>query len=418
MSVAETTSLDRERPEPAAQRPPACAAPTWIRQVTLTDFRCYGRAALSVDGRPVVLCGPNGAGKTNFLEALSFLAPGRGLRGAKLPEVARMAPGESENGRAWAVAAVLETPDGPRYLGTGRDPAQDSAKRERRVVKLDGVAMKGQQALGEAAALVWLTPQMDGLFRDGASARRRFLDRLVYGFDAAHAGRVAAYEQVLRERGRLLKSGAGDQGWLSALEESAAGHGVAIAAARRQFVARLAAACATGVGPFPRARLGLIGEVEAWLGEGAALETEERFRQQLAANRRADAESGTTVCGPHRSDLAVDDLERGVAAALSSTGEQKALLISIVLAHARLLAAERATTPILLLDEIVAHLDERRRGALFDELLALGCQAWLTGTDRALFEALGPAAQFLEVRAARIAALDETRSDWKSPQRS
>ena len=390
----------------------------WLSRLTVTNFRCYARAEIETDERPVVLAGPNGAGKTNLLEAISYLAPGRGLRRARLSDIDRIG---TPDAAPWAVAATAVTPGGRRELGTGRDPAsgpggsdpggsgpgetgngEAGRGRERRVVRIDGAPARSQQELGEILAIVWLSPRMDGLFRDGASARRRFLDRLVYGFDPAHPGRVAAYEQALRARARLLKLGGADDAWLRALEDSMARHGVAIAAARCDLVARLARACGSGAGPFPVAGLALDGEVEAALGERAALAVEDGLRERLAATRTQDAASGGAAAGPHRSDLAVSHLERGLPAALCSTGEQKALLISIVLAHARLLALHRDTAPLLLLDEIVAHLDESRRRALFDEILRLGAQAWLTGTDAASFADLGERARFFEVRAATL----------------
>jgi DNA replication and repair protein RecF len=401
---ANITELRAVEAEPSAS-PGRSATALWISRLSLSDFRCYGQAALEADARPLVLTGPNGAGKTNLLEAVSFLAPGRGLRRARLGEIDRAVAGAAGPAadRPWAVAARVVTPEGPRDLGTGRDPAkQNPGGRERRLVKLDGGFVRGQQALGEVLAMVWLTPQMDGLFREGAPGRRRFLDRLVYGFDPAHAGRVSAYEQVLRERARLLRSGAGDAAWLASLEDSMACRAVAIAAARRALLARLADACAAGVGPFPRAGLGLVGEVEAWLDELSALAAEGRLRERLAATRRQDAETGGAAIGPHRSDLAVRHLETDLAAELCSTGEQKALLISIVLAHGRLLSLERAAAPLLLLDEVAAHLDAERRTALFEELLALGAQVWLTGTDVEVFGELSGAAQFFRIRDARI----------------
>jgi DNA replication and repair protein RecF len=382
----------------AGGTPETSATASWLARLTVRDFRCYAQVSLEADPRPLVLTGPNGAGKTNLLEAISFLSPGRGLRRARLGEVDRLAPSGTAADRVWAVSARVMGPQGPCDLGTGRDPAG----RDRRLVKVDGAFVRGQQALGEVFNVVWLTPQMDGLFRDAASGRRRFLDRLVYGFDPAHAGRVAAYDQVLRERGRLLRTGRGDAAWLTSLEESVARYGVAVAAARRGLMARLAGACAAGVGPFPHAELGLVGEVESWLGELSALESEDRFRARLEASRARDAENGGATVGPHRSDLAVRHLETGLAAELCSTGEQKALLISVVLAHARLLTLDRGAAPVLLLDEVVAHLDEPRRAALFEELLALGAQAWMTGTDAALFDGLRGAAQFFLVRDARI----------------
>ncbi len=408
MNWAETTeSRAAEAESPNARRGATTAA--WICRLTLSNFRCYAQATLEADARPLVLTGPNGAGKTNLLEAVSFLAPGRGLRRARLGEIDQVVPAveKAGPGRPWAVAARVMTPDGPRDLGTGRDPAsQNPNGRERRLVRIDGVFARGQQALGEVFGMIWLTPQMDGLFREGASGRRRFLDRLVYGFDPAHAGRVGAYEQVLRQRARLLRSVDGDATWLASLEDSMARRGVAIAAARRALLARLADACAAGVGPFPRAGLGLVGEVESWLDDASALEAEDRLRDRLAETRGQDAEAGGATVGPHRSDMAVRHLETDLAAELCSTGEQKALLISIVLAHGRLLALDRSVAPLMLLDEVAAHLDAQRRLALFEELLALGAQVWLTGTDLEVFRELRGAAQFFQIRDARISRSD------------
>jgi DNA replication and repair protein RecF len=365
-----------------------------VRRLTLTDFRCYAAARLDADARPLVLTGPNGAGKTNLLEAISFLAPGRGLRRARLSEVDRRGAG------AWAVAAELEGPRGHVRIGTGRDAARDGA--ERRLVRIDGAPARGQTALAEHVNTVWLTPLMDRLFLEGASARRRFLDRLVFGFDADHAGRVAAYEYALRERGRLLRDGRSDGSWFTALEDTMARHGIAIAAARRDVTQRLSAACAEGAGPFPAAELALEGAVEGWLAEMPALAAEDRLRAVLAAGRRDDAATGGAGFGPHRADLAVRHLATGMPAAQCSTGEQKALLLSILLAHARLQAELRGAAPLLLLDEVAAHLDATRREALFGEILALRAQAWLTGTDRALFQSLAGSAQFVAVENATL----------------
>jgi DNA replication and repair protein RecF len=298
----------------------------WLAQLTLANFRSYARMSLEVDPRPVVLTGPNGAGKTNVLEAISFLSPGRGLRGARLGEVVRRheAAPAAENADdgppdgGWSVAARVVTPDGPRDVGTGRengaeaggDPAAPEA-RERRLVKIDGAFARGQQTLAEVVRLVWLTPRMDGLFREGAGARRRFLDRLVTGFDPGHAGRLAAYEQALRQRARLLRSGGADDAWLTALEDTMARHGVAVAAARRALIGDLSRACALGVGPFPRAGVALLGDIDDWLDALPALGVEDELRTRLAAGRGQDAESGGAAVGPHRSDLAVHDLETG-----------------------------------------------------------------------------------------------------------
>ena len=380
----------------------AAAGALWVARLSLSAFRCYDSATLTCDGRPLVLTGPNGAGKTNLLEAISFLAPGRGLRSARLSEVDRRETAGAEAPAPWAVAAELETPQGLRQVGTGRDAT--AGPREKRVMKLDGEYVGSQQSLSELLSVLWLTPAMDRLFLEGPGERRRFLDRLVFGADPAHAGRLTAYENALRERSRILRGDAGrpDPAWLSALEETLAGQGVAIAAARCAMTERLASACAAAEGAFPRAGLAVAGELEAGLGASKALEVEDRFRERLAASRERDAETGGAAHGPHRSDLRVTHLERKREAEFCSTGKQKALLISIVLAHARLITAERAQRPLLLLDEVAAHLDAKRRAALYDELTALGAQTWLTGTDSALFEPLGDKAQHFRVEDARI----------------
>jgi DNA replication and repair protein RecF len=375
----------------------------WLRRLLVTQFRCYDEAELCLAGAPVVLTGPNGAGKTNLLEAISFLSPGRGLRRARLSEIDRRVAGAQGAARPWTVAATVMTPEGPRDLGSGRDAgqpddsAQGSGARERRLVRVDGAAARGQQALAEILSVVWLTPQMDGLFREGAGGRRRFLDRLVYGFDPEHSARCNAYEHALRERARLLKTGAGDAAWLASLEDSLASRGVAIAAARLDMVERLQSACDGAEGPFPKVDLGLEGAVEDWLRGGPALAAEDRLRDGLAARRRQDAETGGAGLGPHRSDLLAHHRAKGVAAELCSTGEQKALLIAILLAHARLLTLERGAPPLLLLDEVAAHLAAGRREALFAAVVGLGAQAWMTGTGAEVFDGLGERAQRVRV---------------------
>jgi len=388
---------------PATDELPGTAPATGSRRLvvarlTLTDFRCYRALRLECGADSVVLAGPNGAGKTNLLEAISFLVPGRGLRRARSEDIA-WRPVDGNPAEAWAVAARIETPDGPHEVGTGRDSADG---RDRRRVRIDGQPARGQAALADVMSAVWLTPQMDRLFVDGASARRRFLDRLVYGFDPAHAGRVAAYDHALRERARLLRDGGGDPAWLAALEETMAERGVAVAASRRELVGRLASACLAGAGPFPGAILEAAGDVEGWLDEGPALDAEDRLRVALAEARNADADAGGVGAGPHRSDLAVRHAATGRPAAECSTGEQKALLIATILASARLQAEERERTSVLLLDEVAAHLDARHREALFDEVAALGAQIWYTGTDRALFAPLAGRARFFDVEAAAV----------------
>lgn len=374
-----------------------------VTRLTLTRFRCYERVRLVTDPVPVVLTGRNGAGKTNLLESLSLLVPGRGLRRARMAELERTG---SEGG--WAVAATVETRLGPVEIGTGSRPGAVGESGERRVVRIDGQTERSQTALADHLSMIWLTPQMDRLFLEGSSGRRHFLDRLAFGFDPAHAGRLTRFERGQRERARLLRAGNFDDAWLSALEEVMATSGVAVSAARRDLVARLGTACAQATGPFPRPLLGLAGPLEERLASQPALMVEDWVRERLRAARRDDAESGGAVTGPHRADLEVRFHPegavggRGVPAALCSTGEQKALLIAIVLANARLMAAEPLGPPILLLDEVAAHLDAWRRGALFEEIVALGCQAWLTGTDAALFAPLGRLVRHFHIEAAQI----------------
>lgn len=380
----------------AARVPQAAAriagAADAVRRIVLADFRCYAELRLEVEAAPVVLAGPNGAGKTALLEALSLLAPGRGLRRAALGDLARRAPGAAAAG-PWSVAARIETAVGDAAVGTGQDPAGG----ERRVLRIDGQAVRGQKALADLLAVAWATPEQDRLFLDGPSARRRFLDRLVLGFAPGHAAELAAYEHCQRERTRLLAEGAADAAWLAALEDGMARHGIAVAAARRAVVARLDAAAAETAGPFPAARLALTGATDALLETMPALAAEERLRGSLAGSRALDAAQGGTAHGPHRSDLTVRFARKGIAAAEGSTGEQKAMVLSIVLANARALAAERGRPPLLLLDEVVAHLDRARRAAFADEVVALGAQVWLTGTDDEFFHGLRGRAQFFRI---------------------
>ena len=392
---------------PPDAAPGVAPATLAVRQLRLSDFRNYRQLRLDCDSGPVVLVGDNGAGKTNLLEALSFLAPGRGLRRARLDEVCRR-PLRSGNGEtassSWAVAATLDTPEGRLAIGTGLEPPRHEGGLARRVVRIDGRPAASQTALGQHIAAVWLTPQLDRLFLDGPGERRRFLDRLVTALHPDHAGDVAAYDNALRQRARLLGDGNRDPHWFTALEDIMARHGVALAAQRADTVQRLDAAARLGVGPFPRASLAMAGEVDRWIASMAALDAEDRMRAELAASRLRDADAGTTSCGPHRSDLAVRHLDLDLPAAEGSTGQQKAVLVSIALAHARLVTLSRGRPPLLLLDEIAAHLDAERRLALFDEVVALGVQSWMTGTDAGLFAPLGGRAQLLCVSDGRITA--------------
>lgn len=370
-----------------------------VTRLALTDFRGYAGLRLSLEPCSVVLTGPNGAGKTNLLEAISFLAPGRGLRRARLSDIDRRVPPARPTALvpgAWAVAVTLAGPRGATAIGTGRDPT--SATGERRLVQIDGAAARTQTALAQCLCVIWLTPQMDRLFTEAAAARRRFLDRLAYGFDPGHVHRVTAYEQAMRERMRLLaQRSPADPAWLGALEARMAEHGVAVAAARRNTAAALDEAAAAAPGAFPAARLAVTGELESWLETMPALAAEEAFARRLVAARASDAAQGQTAFGPHRCDLAAYHGKTHISAAQCSTGEQKALLIGIVLAFARLMARRRGEIPILLLDEVAAHLDRARREALFAEIGSSRGQAWLTGTDRILFDGMSGTAQFLTV---------------------
>lgn len=378
-----------------------------VRRLMVSRFRNYATLKLELERAPVVLTGPNGAGKTNLLEAVSFLAPGRGLRRARLGDIDRAVNAAGENASdgncadagstAWAVSADIETAMGRTTIGTGRDPVSETGG-DKRLVRIDGAPAKSQTLLGEYLAISWLTPQMDRLFIEGASQRRRFLDRLVYAFDPQHAGRMNGYTHALRERGRLLRQGRADASWHFALEEQIATSGVAVAAARRELIERLSPFAGAGHGPFPGAILSLDGEVESWLDDGPALDAEDRLRDALARARHVSAGEAAPVPGPHRGDFRVIHSIKNMPAEQCSTGEQKALLIAIVLAHARLRSRDLGDAPLLLLDEVAAHLDQERRTALYDILDTLGSQAWLTGTDTALFDAIADRAQHFTVR--------------------
>ena len=377
-----------------------------LTQLTVTEFRCYRQAGLAADETPVVLIGPNGAGKTNLLEAISLLAPGRGLRRARLSELQRRRAGIGDgdegagsNEAGWSISARVNTAEGPMTIGTGQDPEAPAS--ERRLIRIDGETARTQTALGERLAVLWLTPQQDRLFIDSRSQRLRFFDRLVYGFDGAHAGRLAQHEKAVRERNRLLET-RGDDRWLTAVEEQIAERAIAIAAARQELAMRLDSAASSGVGPFPAPSISVIGMPEELLRDRPALAAEDRIREALRNARPRDRAAGTASIGAHRSDFHVRHRARDVAAEECSTGEQKALLLTLVLAHARLVSAAREMVPLLLLDEVAAHLDEARRAALYDEITGLGTQAWLTGTDRHLFQQLDGAAQFFRVVDATI----------------
>jgi DNA replication and repair protein RecF len=372
-----------------------------IRRLSLSNFRSYRAASLHIDAQLVVLCGPNGAGKTNLIEAISFLAPGRGLRRATLDEVAF-----AEGDGSWAVAAELEGALGLATLGTGIErPLSEDATITRKC-RIDGEPVPSTAAFADHLGVLWLTPAMDGLFGGPASERRRFLDRLVLAVDGTHQSRVNALDRSLRSRNRLLEQPSPDQHWLDAVEHETAEVAIAVAAARAETVRRLAAALMRNrdpASPFPWAGVALNGWVENALMEQAASDVEDRYRAVLRANRGRDAAAGRTTDGPHLSDLEVLYGPKGIAAAQASTGEQKALLIGLVLAHAGLVAEMTRHAPLLLLDEVVAHLDPGRRAALYDALAALDTQVWMTGADPAPFAAVADRAQMLAVSPGRVA---------------
>jgi DNA replication and repair protein RecF len=364
---------------------------SFVKSLQLHAFRNYRDVLLNDMGSGfVVLTGANGVGKTNILEAVSLLGPGRGLRGAKMVDLRNR---QMPDGVNWSIASVVDTPVGEVKIGTG-------SRDDRRIARVNGVDLKAQADLSEYLSTVWLTPQMDGLFLDAASERRRFFDRLVFAFDPAHAGRVTRYESVMSQRSRLLKGQkedgvAADPQWLSSLEATMAETGVAIAAARVQTLQSLSAHVGsilknTG---FPVSSMVLAGGIEESLQSSPALQVEDKMRERLSSSRSYDAEQGGASVGPHRTDLQITYTDRNMPAAQCSTGEQKALLTGIVLAHAVRTSEIRDAAPILLLDEIAAHLDAARRASLFDILRSLKAQVFITGTDASVFAGLADARQ-------------------------
>jgi DNA replication and repair protein RecF len=355
-----------------------------LNRLTVTDFRSYAALSWRPAARISVLYGPNASGKTNLLEALSLLVPGRGLRAARNADLPRQGgPG------GWAVNARFQTRDGETSIGTG-----SGGETDRRVFRLDGAAPRNQADIARLVAVVWLTPQMDRLFQEGLSGRRRFLDRLVWALEPGHAREMAAHDTAVGSRNRLLTEGRQDRSWLAGLEDSIARHAVAASAARLSLVARLNAEVQTGhANAFPPARIGLACPIAERLETEPALAVEDWLRAGLAANRARDAVAGSSALGAHRTDMQLTDVTTGTPAALASTGQQKALLIGVILAHAGLIASARGFAPLLLLDEPAVHLDIARRTALWNVLASLPAQTVVTGTDAETFLPLAAEAE-------------------------
>lgn len=350
-----------------------------LTSLTLSHFRSHKVGRMSLDGRPVALYGANGTGKTNVLEAVSLFSPGRGLRRASADDMTRR-----PEALGWKVTGILQSIHQMHEIEIW---SEEGAARQ---VKIDNKTAP-QTALGRVARVLWLIPAMDRLWIEGAEGRRRFLDRMTLSFEPTHAEASLAYERAMRERNRLLKDGVRDPAWYGALENQMAQNGAAIEANRRAALAQLAAAQQDAATAFPTANLTLTH------AEGEFPQTEHDLRAALAESRARDMMAGRSLIGPHRADLYGVYRAKAVAAKDCSTGEQKALLVSLILANARALARDFGAPPLLLLDEVAAHLDADRRAALYDEIAALGAQAWMTGTEPGLFETLGARAQYIHV---------------------
>ena len=379
----------------------------WLSQVSLRQFRNYESVRLDLAAKPILVVGQNGVGKTNLLEALSLLVPGRGMRRARAEHLARQADetgasaGQNANAKVnakvnvtmpWAVSAILQGDGAPCQIGTG---VLADAEQPRRVMRLNGETVT-QSDIGALISASWLTPQMDGIFVDSPGARRRFIDRLVIAFDPAHIGRTNKYEKMLRERTVLLAEGRGDDYWFATLETRLAETAVAITAARLSLIADLNIEAEKGWFGFPGARLDLTGDVETWLADMPALAVEDKLAD---AARQARLAGDRAMPGPHASELGATHVQTGTPAVLASTGQQKALLIAVILAHARLQHRRLGRAPLMLLDDVAAHLDVERRLALFDAIGDLGAQSWFSGTDIDDFDGLRDQAQMIRITA-------------------
>jgi DNA replication and repair protein RecF len=377
----------------------------WLSGLMLRNFRNYEAVRLEFGQAPVVLVGANGAGKTNLMEAISLLSPGKGMRRAKTAHLAQIGAAMPD----WSVSAALETEDGVMQIGTGV-PADSQTGR--RIMRREGMTVS-QADIATQLSVSWLTPQMDGVFVDSPGTRRRFLDRLVIAFDAAHIGRTNRYEKLMRERTLLISEGRGDAGWFNALEASLAETAIAITAARRALIHDLNIEARHGWHGFPGVRLELQGEIENWLDAMPALAVEDQHMATAASMR---AEGTSTLSGPHVSEVNAYDVASNTPAYLASTGQQKALLIAVVLAHARLQERRLGRPPIMLLDDVAAHLDAKRRSALFEALFDLGGQSWFSGSEASLFEGLGKGAQFMKIHDADHDVKNESGVTSKTPK--
>lgn len=383
-----------------------------VERLTLTDFRNYANLRIDAELTPVIIYGENGSGKTNILEAISFLSPGRGLRGARLADIKRFVPQIDLSKEInyispinWAVSADIVNNGDFYHLATAveknlkeSDDSDDTKIFERRIIKIDNCKISSQAELGKYLSAIWITPQMDRLFRGGSQPRRSFLDRLVYAFDLEHAKRTANFEHLYREWYRLIKSGRADSYWLDSLEESMATTGVAIAAARREQIARLNAFVENEPDDvFPSVILELDGIIEKALDEKPAVVVEEFYKDLLEKQRRLVLQNDS-VDGVNKSDFKVYFKKKGMPADLCSTGEQKSLLISIILAQTKCQMLHKGFAPVMLLDEVAAHLDDIKREALLEKITSLNLQAWITTTNPELFDSLREQAQFLEIK--------------------
>lgn len=383
-----------------------------VTRLTLTDFRNYAHLRINAKLAPVIITGENGTGKTNILEAISFLTPGRGLRSARLADIRRITPALVNDEYSpteisnlnWAVSALVNKGEDEIEIGTAVEKTtretddDDFRSYERRIVKINGQKTSSQSDLGKYISAIWLTPQMDRLFRGGSQPRRSFLDRLVYAFGVEHAKRTANFEHLYKEWYQLLKSGNNNNNWLTSLEENMAGIGVAIAAARRELIAKLNKFIEKEPDDvFPNVMLELDGTIEQLLDTMPAIDVEDYYIQKLKSQRR-NVLYNDNVDGVNRTDFKVYYKKKRMPAELCSTGEQKSLLISIILAQTKCQTLDKGFAPVLLLDEVVAHLDDLKREALLEKIKDLGIQAWITSTDPKLFASLSDEAQFLEVR--------------------